>query len=66
MAPTPSDGERVALGEYVSEARMLAKVIRRIVRYRPTSKHDAAELLEARALQYGARTAIVFGDERFT
>ena len=66
MAPTPSDGERVALGEYVSEARMLAKVIRRIVRYRPTSKHDAAELLEARALEYGARTAIVFGDERFT
>lgn len=66
MATTPSDGERVALREYVSEARMLAKVIRRIVRYRPTSKHNVAELLEARALEHGARPAIVFGDERFT
>ena len=66
MATTPSDGERVGLREYVSEARMLAQVIQRIVRYRPNSKRNAAELLEARALEHGARTAIVFGDERFT
>ena len=58
--------ERVALREYVSEARMLARVIRRIVRYRPTGPRNFAEVIEARAAELGARTAIRFGDERFT
>ena len=66
MPTTPSPSERVALHEYLDEARMLARVIRRIVRYRPTSKHNFAELIEARAAEHGGRAAILFGDEKVT
>ena len=60
------DPERVALSEYVSEAHMLGRVIRRIVRYRPTGPRNFAEVFEARVAAYGSRTAIRFDDERFT
>ena len=63
---TTQDDARVPLSEYVSEARTLARVIRRIVRYRPTGTRNVAELLESRAAEHGMRTALVFGDERFT
>jgi fatty-acyl-CoA synthase len=62
---TNGDG-RVALREYIDEARTLGRVLSRVIRYRPTGKRSVPELLEARASEYPTRTAILFGDERFT
>jgi fatty-acyl-CoA synthase len=62
---TDGDG-RVALREYVDEARTLGRVISRVIRYRPTGRRNVPELLEARAAAFPGRAAILFGDERFT
>ena len=56
----------VALHEYFDEVRTLGRVLSRVVRYRPTGRRSVPELLEARASDYPTRTAILFGDERFT
>jgi fatty-acyl-CoA synthase len=64
MVQNPDD--HVALREYLGEARTLARIIRRFAKYRPRGKRNVPDLLEARALEHAARTAIVFGEERFT
>src|SRR5271166_2680099 len=73
MSATPGDGRpphhgtaRVALREYVHEARLLGRLLRRVVRYRPTGKRNVAGVFEARAAEHPTRTALVFDDERFT
>lgn len=63
--PLPDD-DRVALDEYVAEARALGSLLRRVTRYGPTSGRNFAELLETRDAEDGLRTALRFMDERFT